>query len=160
MPKKDKIKICAALLLLGIVLLSLSGIFKSETPNNTASNAFSAEDYKTMLEQQMKNILSQISGIGEVEIMITLEGEAMKEIAYNESTNESATQTSASKDAILVKDDSGTTPYIVEEKYPSVVGVVVVAQGAENSTVKYYITEAVKAALNVGAHKIVVIPKN
>lgn len=92
--------------------------------------------------------------------MITLEGEVMKEIAYNETTNASATQTSASKDAILVKDSNGTTPYIVKEKYPAVVGVVVVAQGADNATVKYYIIEAVKAALNIGSHKIVVIPKN
>jgi stage III sporulation protein AG len=160
MSKKDKIILLIAVILLGLILINATNIFSGLDSDDTSDSVFSAEIYKANLEKQLKTILSQIPGVGEVDIMITLEGEVMKEIAYNETTSTSATQTSESKDAILVKDANETTPYIVKEKYPEVIGVVVVAQGAENSTVKYYIIEAVKAALDIGSHKIVVIPKN
>ena len=128
----------------------------------------SAESYKNSLQAEMKKTLSQVVGVGDVEVMITLEGEVSKEIAYNETKSGSASsdpasrvseQTTLSRDAVMVKSSDGTTPYTLEDKYPAVLGVVVVAEGAENSQTKYYIVNAVKTALDVPSHKIVVLPK-
>lgn len=168
---KDKIVIIAALILFGVLLVSISGIFTSGTSStdNTAPSAFNAAQYKDNLEKQLENTLSQVNGVGKVDVMITLEGEVNKEIAYNETTSGSSTkdtssriseQTTVSKDAIMIKDGSATTPYTVEDKYPSVVGVVIVAEGGNNSLTKSNIINAVKTALGVPSYKIVVLPKS
>ena len=51
----------------------------------------------------------------------------------------------------------GQTPYVVEELEPEIAGVVVVAQGGDNSVVVQNITEAVMALFGVEAHKIKVM---
>jgi len=167
---KDKIVIIAALILIGILLVSISGLFTSKaSTNKSVSTEFNAANYKDNLELQLKNTLSLVSGVGKVDVMITLEGEVNKEIAYNETTSGSSSsdtstrsseQTTISKDAIMVKDGSATTPYTVEDKYPEVVGVIIVAEGGSNSQTKANIIDAVKTALGIPSYKIVVLPKS
>lgn len=167
---KDKIIIIAALILFGVLLVSISGIFTdSENSADTTSSTFNAATYKDNLELQLKKTLSQVDGVGNVDVMVTLEGEVSKEIAYNETKSGSVTnndssksseQTTVSKDAIMVKDGSATTPYTVEDKYPGIVGVIIVAEGGNDSQTKYNIINAVKTALGVPSYKIVVLPKS
>ncbi len=166
MKKKDKVIISVCVIAL-FVLVCYSGISKSSV-KQTENEKDSSMEYKTMLETQLKETLQNVKGVGEVSVMITLEAQVSQTPVFNENISESvsndssektSTQTSSSKDAVMVKDSSGTTPYTVSDKYPEIVGVIIVAQGAENVSVKSYIINAVKTSLGVSAHKIVVLPK-
>ncbi len=166
MKKKDKIVVGVCLAAL-ILLLVSSGYSKAANvkPN---TQKISSQNYKTALETQLRETLRNVRGVGQVNVMITLEGEITETPVFNENTSGSSTndmsdktstQTSTSKDAVMVKDSAGSFPYTVSDKYPQIVGVVIVAQGAENTAVKSYIINAVKTSLGVSAHKIVVLPK-
>ncbi|MNC72064.1 hypothetical protein D3C75_1230700 [compost metagenome] len=51
------------------------------------------------------------------------------------------------------------TPLVVKTTKPKIRGVVVVAKGAENATVKKLISDAVERGLDVPAHRISVVPR-
>lgn len=167
MNTKDKIIFLVAIFILGIILITLPNKDKNDMANDS-TDKFTSAEYKENLEKQLENILSQVTGIGEIDVMITLESEVSQSILFNESLSESistnqdsrkTTETNSTKEAIMIKDSQGSTPYTVSGDYPSVTGVIVVATGADSPQIKAYIIQAVKAALDVAAHKIVVLPK-
>ena len=60
----------------GISLIAMSGIENKEIVskdeiNNITQEELSNESSKTALEEKLKNILSQIEGAGELDVMIT-----------------------------------------------------------------------------------------
>lgn len=114
------------LLTVGIVLLVGGGSFKSETPKPIAE-----ENFYSSKEQKLQKVLSQISGVGESEVMISFcEGE---------------------EDGLLFTQKSG--------QQDGVKGVVVVAEGGADAKVREKIIRATKAALGVEAHKIEVFER-
>jgi len=169
--QKTKMIILLVLGALGLVLVAFPLLFNSDSIDSTTKTEKQqqqdAQVYKEDLEQRLTDILTNVDGVGQVKVMVTLDGENSKSIAYNETTSGSSStdntsrsseQTTVSKDAVLVKEGTETSPYTLEDKYPQVLGVVVVADGAQNVYVKSYITNAVKTALNISAHKVVVLP--
>ena len=80
--EKDKKKIYSLLTLAvicGIALIAMSGLedkaisSKDEVNNKITQEELSNESSKATLEEKLKNILSQIEGAGEVDVMITYE---------------------------------------------------------------------------------------
>ena len=127
----------------------------------------SAQDYKESLEKSLEDALKNVNGVGEVSVTITLDGEVEKNIAYNENNSSSTSSsdnsnssdsTNSSKDAVMIREGSSETPFTTKNTYPNVVGVVVVAQGANDKTVEYYITKSVEALLDLPSYKVVVLP--
>lgn len=164
---KNKTTVLLCVFLFGIMLISIP-VSQTSKSDNIQTNVKTAEEYKESLEAQIENILSQVTGIGEIDVMITLERELSESVLFNESISESistnqnernTTQLNSTKEVVMIKDSQGTTPYTISNDYPSVTGVIVVATGADDPIIKSYIIQAVKAALEVQAHKIVVLPK-
>lgn len=128
------------------------------------------EAYVEYLEERLAEVLSQMDGVGKVEVMITVSdaGESVVEKDKNEqssvtSENDSGggtrtvTESSSEDTTIFVETEDGTYPYIQKEKLPTVEGVVVVAEGGGSPTVVSEISESVKALLKVEAHRIRVV---
>lgn len=157
------------LLIIGLCLIFLSSFFSSSSKENEkqTEEKISAQDYKESLEKSLEDALKNVNGVGEVSVTITLDGEVEKNIAYNEN-NSSSTSSSdnsnssdsnnSSKDAVMIREGSSETPFTTKNTYPNVVGVVVVAQGANDKTVEYYITKSVEALLDLPSYKVVVLP--
>ena len=62
------------------------------------------------------------------------------------------------EETIFEKDAKGNqTPWIAQEKYPKVSGVLVIAQGGDSPVVVQNIQEAVQALFQLEAHKIKVM---
>lgn len=165
--KNNKFALPAMVAALGIILILASNIIFSgstkQTPKKETNEVMgSANEYKKDLEKTIKEGLSTVKGVGKVNVVITLSGETSKEIAYNETTTKSTgaatEQSTVTKDAILIKDGNTSSPYTVEGSYPEVTGIMVVAQGANDPTIEYYITQSVKTLLNLPSHKIIVLP--
>ncbi len=156
---KQKTAIMIILFITGLMLLLLP---TSKEENNRSLELVNSYDYKTSLEKQLSDMLSEVKGVGKVKVMITLKGENSRTIAYNEnksvSTTESSTREDVSKDAILIREDAKSVPYTLNEEYPEVAGVLVVTSGAEDSLIKSYIISAVRSTLGVSANNITILP--
>lgn len=145
---------------------------KKQTAKENIKTEETAADteYVRGLEQKLENILSQMEGVGKVEVMITVSdmGESVIEKdSENTSTvtsetdsaggNRTVTENSLKEQTIYVETGEETYPYVQKEKLPTIEGVVVVAEGGGNSVVVSDISEAVKALLPVEAHRIKVV---
>ena len=122
---------------------------------------------KTDLEKNLKNILSKIKGVGEVDVLITYSQSSEVVAMYNETTKQNITEendTSGGKRIIEQKDIDKTIAYEEDngKKYPvtqkvmfpTVTGAVIIAEGSGNSVVRANITQAVEAATGLPPHKI------
>lgn len=105
-----------------------------ETPVGENTSTDTSLEYEEELELRLEEILSQMEGVGEVEVMITL------------------------KSSTRTRDNSFT--YTTQNTYPEVEGVFVVSQGGDNSSVKLAITEAIQALFGIDVHKIKIVKMN
>lgn len=128
-------------------------------------------DYVVELENRLKNMLKKVEGIGEVEVMITIESSKEKVILKDspytqDSSNEADGQggsritngLSKEEETVLVQsEEGGAVPYIIKEIEPKIAGVVVIAQGGGNTKVINEINSAIEALFGVPIHKIKVM---
>ncbi|WP_425061161.1 hypothetical protein SCACP_19400 [Sporomusa carbonis] len=166
--------------LTGILLLVIGGVYEpfsaQPKPNVTVEPAKSApavsRSYEEALESKLANLLAQIRGAGAVSVSITLENGGMQEHAKNitketktvqEKDNaggiRTTTETKESEQVLLTKENGADHPVMVRETKPVVKGVLVVAEGASDSTVKANLTKAVELGLGIPSYKITVLPQ-
>ena len=132
--------------------------------------AYSDDEYARQLEQRLKDILSQMEGVGQVRVMITLKSSqelvVEKERPYLRSSatesdsqggNRVTSQTEMEDNTVYRTGGNTSEPYVVKTLPPQVEGVVVVAQGAGTGTIDRTIVEMVQALFNVEAHKVKVV---
>lgn len=105
-----------------------------QTPVSENVSIDTSVEYEEELELRLEEILSQMEGVGEVEVMITL------------------------KSSTRTQDNSFT--YTTQNTYPEVEGVFVVSQGGDDSSVKLAITEAIQALFGIDVHKIKIVKMN
>lgn len=116
---------------------------------------------------ELEEILSNISGVGNVEVMITYAQTSKTMPVYNEegtqeSTEETDSQggtrkvnkTDTKKEIIYEETDDGKKLITQSIISPVVEGAIITAQGANNATVKANIIQAVGAVTGLATHKI------
>lgn len=174
--RKDQLLI---LLLTGILLVIIAvpaGTAKNEETQQQETEKISSgdEDYVQYMETRLEKILAEISDVGEVEVMITLESSAEKVVEKDRSSQQERVTESAGEDESRISenttssetsvyeqsDGTGDTPYVSKEISPRVQGVLVVAEGGDLALVKQNITEAVQALFDIDTHKIRIMKKN
>ena len=143
----------------------------------TAAGLSGDEDYAGYMERKLEEVLSEVSGVGEVKVMVTLRSTSEKVVekdeeqeseTVTEQDSQGGTRTtsrsSSSGTTVYGESDSGASagqePYVTKELTPSVEGVVVIAQGGDQPVTVQNITEAVQALFNVDTHKIKVMKLN
>ncbi|WFA09694.1 sporulation stage III protein AG [Tissierella sp. Yu-01] len=122
-------------------------------------------DHSQYLEEKLASILEKLKGVGEVDVMITLE-ESIESVPASNTTK--TTETTKEVDAeggtrevnredtniqLLSSDDDGSL-VVIKNVNPNVKGVIVVAEGAENLEVLEKIYEAVKTVLGISGNKV------
>lgn len=130
------------------------------------------EEYRKTLESRLEDILSQIDGMGEVEVMITIKSSQEKIVEKDGSLQRKNTdeedgagghrtisQSESTKSTVYEGEKNTGEPFVVKTIYPSVEGVLVVAQGADSGRMNTTITEIAKALFGVDAHKIKVVKR-
>ncbi len=168
-----------------LILLSFPGLFGGKKNNESKdkvskdtgqenvmnTTSYDTNTYIAEMETKLENILKKVSGIGKVEVMITLKASKeqiiLKDSPYTqESLNEvdgeggSRTDSSVKREestVLITAEDGNSEPYIIQELEPDVEGVVVIAEGGDNIDVQVDIIEAVGALFNVPAHKVKVM---
>lgn len=166
--------------LLGVGLLVAGGVFDRQIPKAPVENtkdiklapANVSRSYEEVLEAKLANILSQVKGAGAVVINITLESTGAQEHAKNvikenkviqeKDTSGGLRTTTESKESeqiLMSRENSADHPVMVRETKPTIKGVLVIADGAQDSIVKANLTKAVEAGLGVAPYKITVLPQ-
>lgn len=151
-PSKRKQKILLAAGAAGILLLMIpSWISNSESRIDVpASGNDSAKgtDWAREQETSLENIIGQIEGAGNTQVMITLETESETVYAMDRRTDSDSVQ----EDHVLL---SGSSKGLVETIWmPQIQGVAVVCQGADSIAVQGKITEMVSVLMGVPSNRI------
>ncbi len=122
---------------------------------------------KQQMQADVAGILGQIDGAGTVEVSLTLGSEGMRSYATNDRSerreiqeNQGAggarttTEETSTRDLAV----SSGNPLLVEERIPEILGVLVVADGADDPTVQENLTNAAATLLDISPHKVRVLP--
>lgn len=167
--KKVKKETIAALFLLGILLIVISWPVKSKKTKGTIEKNVTEEEdtmgmYKKEMEKELTEILSEIEGVGQVSVMITV-GDSGKFVVekdvHKSEDGKEDTLRAMEKDETTVCNEDGQekSPFVVNTLTPEIQGVFVVAEGGDDPNVKTRILEAVKALFQLESHKISIAKK-
>lgn len=120
--------------------------------------------YAENMEKRLTDMLSNMDGISDVSVMITVKdsGEkvALKDRSTNKSEGSGSSQSSVTEDTVIRDDGSVKEPYVTKYNEPEIEGVVICCRGAENGEISLNITNAVQALFDVPVHKIVILEAN
>lgn len=166
--KKLKIIVICGLCLIGILFV-LSLFPKEEEQTKTkAVQTVTTEEYAARLEKKVVEMVSQIEGAGNVQVMLTLESgtetvyqsDKKEQTDTNTTDGESDYTRDLQETIVLIEGENGRKQALVKtEKPPAVQGVVVVCDGAENSLVQKRITDAVTTAFSISSARVAVVKK-
>ncbi len=159
--KAKKYKYILIVIAIGILLLSVN-----ITPGQTESEQTSSLDEQEQNNQTVENLelkltelLRSIDGVGDIKVMITLE--SSKEYIYaseQKTTHDQSDEVSYKQDSetniIIVDNQEGNTPIPIKVNEPSVKGVAIVCEGADDIMVKSSVIEATKSVLGIGSNRI------
>lgn len=170
---KDKKKVnnlIAILIILIIAVIAINMLFsdndkEKNTNTNTTGKELATENLENDdMEKKLKNILSQIKDVGNVDVLITYSESSSVVPIYNEKNSKSTTEEvdtnggtrtieSYNTDKEVV---NGKNSEIITEKVvvPKIEGAIITAEGAKNAEVKSNIISAVEAATGIATHKI------
>lgn len=151
---------------LGLLLIVFSEFIpKSKTSSisddsSSLSDASYSNSFKQEIEKELKEIISKIDGVGEVSLMLTLDGTT--EYVYAEDVDTQTSENSSSKSdkyknqVIIVDSDGDETALVKKIIEPKVKGVVIVCTGGGNLQIKERVIKAVSSALNISTNNICV----
>ena len=171
--------ILAVLLVIGFILIAMTilapGLLSGKNEvlteeNNTKVNT-TVSTYEDKQKIELTNILRKIDGVGEVDVMINFESGEEKVAAYdstNQTTKTEETDTNGGKrvsdqqndttKVVMSSESGGNSPVILKTYKPKVIGVVITAEGAESSKVRYDIEKAVSSLYGISVEKVNVYP--
>ena len=142
------------------VLLCIPG---KETRKNKDEQAYPEENKADMMEQKLMDTLSCVRGAGKVKVMITYE--TGNEIVPAMNTDITSSVSVSGENQTRTESSSPVTTYqngeneaiVLMEREPTVRGVIVVAQGAADISVRLKLQAAVQAVLGIEADKVEVL---
>lgn len=173
------------ILFLWLVLTSFNKVNFSNNNDNNGGNISGASEvdaslsvennvsstYEQAQKEELEKILSKIEGVGKVYVMIRFESGEVKVPAVDSSNQVSKTveddgnggtrtteQESQGDKVVMSSNGSSSDPFITKIYNPVVTGVIITAEGATSSKVKYEIQLAVSKLYDIGLDKVNVYP--
>ena len=148
--KTDKrIKIIVLIVVLSVFALFLFFSLFSSNEKSLETD----ENYVSTLENKLENVLSKISGAGRVSVMITVESGMETVLATKTNVTESNGKKVTEETPIIV---NGKT-VVLKENFPKIVGVLIIAEGANNFGVLRKIQDATLSVLDVDLKQVEIL---
>lgn len=157
----EKYRFVGLVLLLGIVLLALPSE-KDRKDVNEFLPVSSVTETEKNVEEQLEALLSQVEGAGRVSVMLTVE-EGEYTVLQTDSLTENRFSDSSEEESLrqetvfLERGSGGSEAIPVQTCGPVYRGAVVVAEGADQASVKLDLVSAVMSLTGLKADKITVI---
>lgn len=175
--KKKTENLVFLLIILIVTVVAINTIWKDEGKDRDATNidnkklAINVEEKEIKsdsLEEKLEYILSNISGVGNVDVLITYNETEEIIPVYNKSDKKSVTSETDSKGGLRTIEETDTSSEVIYQNdeiivqktiSPKIEGAIITATGANNANVKANIIQAVEAATGLATHKIQVFEK-
>lgn len=132
--------------------------------NVYAEEQITEEDY---IEKKLEDIFSQVEGAGSVMVMVrtaskgeivVAEEKKTSENISSEANGEKVTEITEEKTVVLMENKDGTqVPLIIKNVENPIEGILIVAEGGGDISVKDALVSAAQALLNLPANKIQVL---
>ena len=170
--KENRLKLSAALGMIGVLLIMLSEFIPSNSKESSSDkqekaeyniSADETEAYKTQIQNELKELLEQIDGVGECSVMLTVEGTTEYVYAENVSkytdTDSNRTSDKYENDIVFIEKDGEKQALVKKIVKPKINGVLIVCKGGGNAKINEKVINAAATALNISAGKICVEAK-
>lgn len=141
------------ILLAGLLLLMMGG--ENDTSDEPMTEPAAETFSLARFEEQLTQCLSRIEGIGEVELMLSLDSSGRE--VYASDIRQSASASYESTVSTVSNGSYGEEPVRVTTTSPEFRGAVIICEGAGNDRVRLAVTEAVGSLCGLGADRITVI---
>lgn len=142
-----KYRFAALVVMIGVILMLLP-TDRDDQPDAPAETPSISQEIA--MAEQLEQILTQIKGVGKVEVMLTLE--------EGERTLYQSDDSGNSNDTVIITDEeraqSALISQVLPEKYR---GAIVVCQGADSAAVRLCVIEAVAKVTGLGTDRISVV---
>ncbi|EIA25858.1 Stage III sporulation protein AG [Candidatus Arthromitus sp. SFB-3] len=170
------------IIIAGIMIFAVS-YFNNSTPAllNVSSGEISQQNkygvdytqfsYEDKVKLELKNILSKVRGVGEVDVVIHFEGgeeripaldsEKSNTVIEERDSNGGNRVNNNNKDGtkvVMSNQGNSTEPLILKTYNPKIVGILIVAEGADDNKLSYKLTKMVSSLYDISESKVNVIP--
>lgn len=144
------------ILALGIILMLLP----TPEKNDAKVPAATAPAYSEVnsLQEQLSALLSKMDGAGKVQVLLTEAAGQTTTYQTDSDTSNSENAESIRNDTVILTDSSRSqTGLVCRVDPPKYLGAVILCQGADKSSVRLAVTEAVSHATGLGFNSITVL---
>lgn len=141
-----------------IILLAVCVYFSGTKPNQTKAEEpkpAAGVAAERSLEERLTQTLCKIDGAGMVEVMISYatSEEIVPAMSVDKQTSETS-NTESTKPMTIAQKDGGDEPMVLYERQPTVLGAIIVAEGAHDIGVRMDLLRAAQAVLGVSASQV------
>lgn len=182
--KSNKFTYMIILIIIAGVMILVVSYFNDSTPtflnlsndttfkeNKREENLSTSTTYQDKVKNELKNILSKVKGVGEVDVIIHFEGGEERIPALDSEKSNTVTEERDSnggnrvnnnnKDGtkvVMSSQGSSTEPLILKTYNPKIIGILIVAEGADDTRLSYELTKIVSSLYDISESKVSVIP--
>ena len=154
----DRYKFVVLVILIGVLLLLLPEKSEAIRPGQ---EALLPTEKKQDLQEEMEVILGKISGVGQVQVLLTVDSDGERHLAQDSELQYSGSTASPEdysrrSEVVLIDGGSGEEAVVVRTVYPRYRGALVVCQGGDRPEVKLAVIEAVAALTGLTSDRITV----
>lgn len=150
------IALIVALIVCGVYFLNIrsgksdQNSLSTKNDNNEANFSSSAE-YVRYIENKLENVITNVKGVDKANVVVTLEKGFEYIYLTEEETSVTTNGSQITKTSVVMIDGQ---PVLKEEIYPVVKGIVIVAQGVDDVSVKMNVLSLVQTVINVENSRI------
>ncbi len=156
---KFAVACCIAAVLLLIITDSFSGCESNSDKEKFMEKSletFDLNSYETELERSLEEILSRISGVGDVTVMLTVSGTSETVYAVDSDTSASSDSVQNRSSIIIIEKSDEKEALVSKIKKPEINGVAVICEGGDNAHVKEKIVNTVSTVLGISSSRVCV----
>lgn len=136
----------------GMVLIGLTEVLPDRDTGRDTAAAVTETQVEEALEERITDLLSAVEGVGRCRVMVTLESGARSVYA----ADSAETSTGTSQQVLTVDTDAGPVGLLLTRIQPTVKGVAVVCDGADDPAVCQQVTDLIAAAFHISQRRICV----
>lgn len=182
--KSNKFTYMIILIIIAGVMILVVSYFNDSTPtflnlsndttfqeNKREENLSTSTTYEDKVKNELKNILSKVKGVGEVDVIIHFEGGEERIPALDSEKSNTVTEERDSnggnrvnnnnKDGtkvVMSSQGNSTEPLILKTYNPKIIGILIVAEGVDDTRLSYELTKIVSSLYDISESKVSVIP--
>lgn len=131
-----------------LIFIFVIGFLNEKKTDEKAETSFVEE-----LEKRLSDAIGKISGVGKNSVVITVES-GMETVLATKTT---VTETSGGRETVETPILVNGKTVVLKEKYPKIIGVLIVAEGADNILTYRKIQQAAVGLLDISVNQIEIL---